>query len=304
MMRRGLLAATTIRAVLDEAAAERITAVIEIHSDVEGLIYVVDGEVYLADLADADLLQDQLAAAGLLTAEQIERHTEPGDDQAYLALALDTDTTIDEVAVARWLFDSTARWLARFEGLLGGEYEVDPYGAHPAGILASWPIATIYERVQEIGRGATAALPDMAATSRTAADPVDPVDDGAVPGAAAAPDTPPAPEPAAPAASASSSEPGSVPDPTVVPASSPQTGDTDEAADARRPADGALIVTPDTAPADMGTIVLSHAEWRVVVLAANGLSYADLVDRVGLDRSEVTGLVEGLCARGLLATIG
>lgn len=243
--------------MLEEAASERITAVIELHSAEEGLVHLVDGEVYLVDVAGAEPLQDRMVRADLLTVEQIERHTEPGDEQAYLALALDTDETIDERAIADWLLDITARTLHRFESNRQGEYEVDPYGSHPAGILASWPVDVVYDRIGRIA---------------------------AEPGSGSVPD-------------GTDDHAGRAVDDTPLPPPPPPDDDAPPAVDP-------VLVTPDTVPEALAVVELSPLEWRVVILAARGISQGDLAVRLGLDHETTGGLVEVLCQRDLLTRSG
>ena len=150
MMRRGPLADNPIEALLDAAARERISGVIELHAATEGRVFLIEGEIYFAELSTSARLGDRLMEVGLLTSEQVARHTEAGDEEPYLALALDTDPSIDDQAVGAWLFDVTAAALARFVGASEGEYELDPYGTHPVGILASWTPDEVFERMQEL----------------------------------------------------------------------------------------------------------------------------------------------------------
>lgn len=288
MMRRGTLADTSIRSVLTEAASERTTAIIELHREEEGLVYFVDGEIYLADRPDAVRLQDRLVAAGLLTAEQMERHTEPGDTDAYLALALDTDATIDERAVGDWLYELTARTLADFETMTTGEYEVDPYGSHPIGILASWPVDELYERVDQLlaapgddEPGAPTGGTDVGAT-------------GTVPAGG---------DPVSGAATDDAGVPGPGPDDDATRAVGPETESPSSPAEGP-PADGSsVLITPDTAPTDLASIELTPIEWRIVILAAQRVSQSDLVARLDVDEATAVGHIDELCRRGLLARL-
>ena len=65
-----------------------------------------------------------------------------------------------------------------------------------------------------------------------------------------------------------------------------------------------LVVTHDEPPAGVDSIELQPVEWRIVVLAAQGISLSDLAVRLGLDTDAVRELVDGLTARGLLAAVG
>ena len=150
MMRRGPLADNPIDSLLAEAASERTNGVLELHGNVDGLVYLVDGEIYLAELVGQSPLDDRLVAAGLLSEAQVREHGVPGEAGVYLARALDTDATIDEDAIDAYLLDATAATLARFIGATEGEYELDPYGAHAAGVLSSWTLGTVLERVEEL----------------------------------------------------------------------------------------------------------------------------------------------------------
>ncbi len=150
MMRRGPLADTPIDALLADAATERTNGVLELHASVDGLVYLVDGEIYLAELADQPALDERLIAAGLLTQAQVDEHGVVSDGGVHLARALDTDPTIDEDAIDAYLLDVTAATLARFVGATEGEYELDPYGAHPAGVMCSWMPDMVLGRVEEL----------------------------------------------------------------------------------------------------------------------------------------------------------
>ncbi|HET8929091.1 MAG TPA: DUF4388 domain-containing protein [Acidimicrobiales bacterium] len=341
MMRRGPLAGNPIESLLDAAADERANGVIELHSVAEGRVYLVEGEIYLADLVEQRPLEQLLLEAGLLTQAQIERHTEPGDDGPYLALALDTDATIDEHAIADWLLERTATTLARFVGVDQGEYELDPYASHSAGILASWTHREVLDRARvlrieaeeraeadrieadrldaerraEIERREAAQRADAERTeaarlqaAREAADrggvserPGGPEQSGGAEGTPGGPDV------------GSTDTVRTDPDPTD--AGGPDVADPH--ADLPPPPDApidvppvhavdaqVLIVTSDAAPDGLDVIELSPLEWRVVVLAARGMSLTDLARRLDLGQDEVAGAVAALSDRGLLATVG
>ena len=75
----------------------------------------------------------------------------PGADGLYLARALDTDLTIDEDAIDAYLLDATAATLSVYLEWDEGEFELDPYGTHPAGVLSSWKPDVVIERVRVSG---------------------------------------------------------------------------------------------------------------------------------------------------------
>ena len=52
-MRRGPLADNPIDVLLAEAARERTNGVLKLHCNVDGLVYLVDGEIYLAEALKA-----------------------------------------------------------------------------------------------------------------------------------------------------------------------------------------------------------------------------------------------------------
>jgi hypothetical protein len=322
MMRRGPLADNPIETLLDAAARERIGGVIELHGPVEGQVYLVEGDVYLADLVERPPLERRLLEAGLLTEEQIARHTEPGDESPYLALALDTDATIDEHAISDWLFDLSAATLAQFIGVGDGEYELDPYGSHPAGILASWTAAEVFERARvlqleherraeaeraeaerleaerkaEIERREAEQRADAERARATQRD-VESADDA---------------RPSTTETAAATGGGDAVADdaaPTADPTAADDTADLPPppaAAAAAHPSDESqvLIVTSDAVPDGVARIELTPIEWRVVVLAARGMSLGDLARRLDVDRDEVGAVVASLSGRGLLATVG
>ncbi|MBS1847909.1 MAG: hypothetical protein JST73_06480 [Actinobacteria bacterium] len=298
MMRRGPLADTPIDVLLAAAASERASGVIELHGDVEALVYLVEGDVYLADLVGRPPLEAQLLEAGLLTPEQIERHTEPGDDGPYLALALDTDETIDEHSIGTWLFGLTTATLARFVGVTSGEYEVDPYGLHPSGILASWPPRDIFEHITSTGAADDGSPDDDGPDDASSVLPTDEADLGAPlfdsPDTGGASEVSSGPEPVLPG---SSEPPGPEP---VFPGSSEPSGP-DPAGEVTPAADTTTrYTTIDTAPAGTDHVELNPVEWRIIVIAAQGTSLADLVARLELDETVVDRVVRTLCDRGLL----
>ena len=150
MMRRGPLADNPIETLLADAAAERINGILVIRSEVNGQIYLVDGDVYIAEVDGQPPLAERLVAAGLLTERQVEEHGVKSEEGIYLARALDTDVTIDEDAIDAYLLDISAATIARFIGSAEGEFDLDPYGAHSAGVLSSWPPATVLGRAEEL----------------------------------------------------------------------------------------------------------------------------------------------------------
>jgi len=170
MMRRGPLADNPIEALLADAARERTNGVLELHCNVDGLVYLVDGEIYLAELDGQPPLDERLVAAGLLSEAQVREHGVPGEAGVYLARALDTDATIDEDAIDAYLLDATAATLARFIGVTEGEYELDPYGAHVAGVLSSWTLDTVLVRVEELREEAARLEAERAEAERIAAE--------------------------------------------------------------------------------------------------------------------------------------
>ncbi len=268
------MATIPIEQLLTEAAAERVDGVVQIHSHRDGFIYLVEGEVYFAELTIQPPLSERLVQAGLLTPEQVARHTEPGDDDVYLALALDTDDTIDEAAIGAFLLDATVEVLGVFMDATQGEYELDPYGSHSAGVLVSWPPADVFERVRQ--RRAEVAAAEAASADASA--PRESVP-GASPESAASggdDDVIIVADPNPPGTLSGSGEPGG--------------GDT-------------RVVTRAEAPEQLGPILLEPVEWRVVVLAAPGISTAELADRMNLDTGTVRRVVATLCERGLLETV-
>jgi hypothetical protein len=170
MMRRGPLADNPIEELLADAARERTNGVLELHCNVNGLVYLVDGEIYLAELEGQPPLDERLVAAGLLSEAQVREHGVPGESGVYLARALDTDATIDEDAIDAYLLDATAATLARFIGVSDGEYELDPYGAHAAGVLSSWTLDTVLVRVEELREEAARLEAERAEAERVAAE--------------------------------------------------------------------------------------------------------------------------------------
>lgn len=330
MMRRGPLADNPIESLLEAAALERIGGMIELHSEIEGQVYLVEGEIYLADLVDGPPLERRLLEAGLLTEEQIARHTEPGDDGPYLALALDTDPTIDEHAISDWLLTLSAETIARFIGMGEGEYELDPYASHPAGILASWPAAAVFDRARAIRleyehraeaerveserleAERRAEIARREAEQRADAERAEAARRDASTRGDVVPDESPSAdggdraEAVADDGGASDAADGAPsgghsdlpPPPTVSVVPPPAAG--------ALPVDDpqVLIVTSDAAPEGQSRIELTPTEWRVVVLAARGMSLADLARRLNTDRGEIADIVAALSARGLLATVG
>lgn len=311
MMRKGPLADYPIESLLEEAADERANGVIELRTVAEGRVYLVEGEVYFADLFDQAPLEQLLLEAGLLTQEQIDRHTEPGAEGPYLALALDTDPSIDEHEIADWLLDRTAATLARFVGVREGEYELDPYATHPIGILASWRPPVVLQRSQEIRAEAEQraraerAEAERAEAARRAelerreaeqrADAERAAAQAAAGESAAEGATPVAEAPESAVAEGPPADLADLPPPPAAPTGEP----------AATPADPeVLVVTADAAPAGMDPIELSPIEWRVVVMAARGVSLEDLAKRLHMDIDEVTRVAASLSARGLLATVG
>ena len=150
MMRRGPLADYPIETLLVEAARERSNGILVFRSTIDGMVYFVDGEIYMAEVEGQAPLDERLVLAGLLTQSQVDQHGVPGDTGIYLSRALDTDVTIDEDAIDAYLLDVSAAAIARFVGLTEGEFELDPYGAHPAGVLTSWSPAEVLARVEEL----------------------------------------------------------------------------------------------------------------------------------------------------------
>lgn len=138
MMRRGPLTDYPIETLLADAATERISGVLTLRAADEATVYLVDGDVYLAEVNGQPPLEVRLVNAGLLTQEQIDEHGVPGAEGVYLARALDTDVSIDEDAIDAYLMDISAATISRFLRVEEGEFELDPYGSHPAGVMSSW----------------------------------------------------------------------------------------------------------------------------------------------------------------------
>lgn len=160
MMRRGPLAQFPIEQLLEDAGKERVTGVLEISSTLQGRIYLVEGDVYFADQPTDPPLEQRLIANGIFTQAQVDEHGQPGPGGVYLARALDTDLTIDEDLLDSYLLDVTAISVAEFLPLNSGEYELDPYGNHPAGVLTSWSPGTVLARIGELQSEAERRLRD------------------------------------------------------------------------------------------------------------------------------------------------
>jgi hypothetical protein len=147
MMRRGPLSTYSVEALLTDAARERINGVLELTGALPGRIFLVEGDIYYAERPEDPPLESRLVANGVLTQEQVDTHGVPGADGLYLARALDTDLTIDEDAIDAYLLDATAATLSVYLEWDEGEFELDPYGTHPAGVLSSWKPDVVIERV-------------------------------------------------------------------------------------------------------------------------------------------------------------
>jgi hypothetical protein len=147
MMRRGPLSTYSIEALLTDAARERINGVLELTGTLPGRIFLVEGDIYYAERPEDAPLEQRLVANGVLTQEQVDTHGVPGAEGLYLARALDTDLTIDEDAIDAYLLDATAATLSVYLEWDEGEFELDPYGTHPAGVLSSWKPDVVIERV-------------------------------------------------------------------------------------------------------------------------------------------------------------
>ena len=147
MMRRGPLSTYSVEALLTDAARERINGVLELTGALPGRIFLVEGDIYYAERPEDAPLEQRLVANGVLTQEQVDTHGVPGADGLYLARALDTDLTIDEDAIDAYLLDATAATLSVYLEWDEGEFELDPYGTHPAGVLSSWKPDVVIERV-------------------------------------------------------------------------------------------------------------------------------------------------------------
>ena len=148
MMRRGPLSTYSVESLLSDASRERINGVLELTGDLPGRIYLVEGDIYYAERPEDAPLDERLVANGVLTQEQVDTHGVPGAEGLYLARALDTDLTIDEDAIDAYLLDATAATLSIYLEWDEGEFELDPYGTHPAGVLSSWKPDVVIERVQ------------------------------------------------------------------------------------------------------------------------------------------------------------
>jgi hypothetical protein len=148
MMRRGPLSTYSVESLLSDASRERINGVLELTGDLPGRIYLVEGDIYYAERPEDPPLDERLVANGVLTQEQVDTHGVPGAEGLYLARALDTDLTIDEDAIDAYLLDATAATLSVYLEWDEGEFELDPYGTHPAGVLSSWKPDVVIERVE------------------------------------------------------------------------------------------------------------------------------------------------------------
>jgi len=147
MMRRGPLSTYSVEALLTDAARERINGVLELTGALPGRIFLVEGDIYYAERPEDLPLEQRLVANGVLTQDQVDTHGVAGADGLYLARALDTDLTIDEDAIDAYLLDATAATLSVYLEWDEGEFELDPYGTHPAGVLSSWKPDVVIERV-------------------------------------------------------------------------------------------------------------------------------------------------------------
>ncbi len=318
MMRRGPLAEYPIDKLLTTAAAERLSGVIVLRSSTAGSVFLVDGDLYLAELDGQPPLEERLVAAGLLSREQVERYSEPGEEGPYLGLALDTDSDIDESRIGEFLLDVTASALVHFAAATDGEFELDPYSTHPAGILASWPPSEVFERMRWLRDEAARLEAERAESERAESERAESeraeaeraeaeraeAERAEVERAEAERDQAgeAATEPEVPGADLTGHPPPpslDTPPPPAAPigeqAPAPRGGDLDPKM---------LVVTHDEPPAGIDSIELQPVEWRIVVLAAQGISLSDLSVRLGLDTDAVRGLVDGLTARGLLAAVG
>lgn len=332
MMRRGPLSDTPVEALLEAAAAERANGVIQLHGPTEVLVYLIEGDLYLAEPAGEPPLEQRLLAAGLLSTEQIERHTEPGDEGPYLALALDTDPSIDEDGIGNWLLDLTASTISSFIGVQEGEYELDPYGNHPAGILASWTPQEVLDRGRRLRVRAERAeakrraeeqqraeaerleAEQRAEAERLEAEQRAELDQRAELEHGSEVSTQSGDRATDEAAAEDGAHGTAIPlppagDGTVVDSAPAESDGSVAGAESpptvAEPITGnVLVVASDAVPDGVVRVGLTALEWRIVVAAARGISLNDLVRRLDVDAAVVEAAVAELAQQGLLATVG
>lgn len=336
MMRRGPLADYPIETLLADAASERISGVLTLRSAVGGSVFLVDGDVYLAEIDGQPPLDERLVSAGLLTTDQVAEHGVPSPEGVYLARALDTDVTIDEDAIDAYLKDVSAATISRFVGVDDGEFELDPYGSHPAGVLSSWAPGDLLEHAQELlaeaaRREAERLEAERAEAERAEAERVEAERVAAEQAALERAEAERAEAERLEAARAEAERreaeraqaeaQAAEQDAVVVPEAEDNPSDPETLPPPPEPTGGAIALgaVPEEDPVDLGpsvlvvvseeppdgveSIALTAQEWRVVIRAAQGDSLATIARRLGLPEDETRTIIDGLSARSLLATM-
>jgi hypothetical protein len=325
MMRRGPLSTYSVEALLTDAARERINGVLELTGALPGRIFLVEGDIYYAERPEDPPLEQRLVANGVLTQEQVDTHGVPGADGLYLARALDTDLTIDEDAIDAYLLDATAATLSVYLEWDEGEFELDPYGTHPAGVLSSWKPDVVIERVHVLRAEEAERLEaERVEAERLAAEQAEAerVEAERLAAEQAEAERVAAEEAETKAAEAAAAEAA------AVAAGADAAPHTASDADGPRPSylfdrlaaasvpladrkpgglgdltPGTVIVLPEEPPEGMDRVDLAGVEWRVIVRGGRGDTLGNIADRLDLSLETVQAVVDGLWCRGLVATV-
>ncbi len=173
--RRGeVRGADDLAGLLADVAADALTGALFFPG--HATLFLVEGEVYCAEVPGAAPLEDLLVWAGALTASEgrvLRLRRERMDQVTGMARASIGLDRPDSQAALRRLVEAAIGSLYRLDRAV---FVLDPYAVHYLNVVASWPVDVLMAAVRmgaALATGSTPAEEPASAWSAVAGDPVD-----------------------------------------------------------------------------------------------------------------------------------
>lgn len=143
MRRGGFLDTIDVADLLRDLGAEHATGTLRVDGRPEIRAYFIQGDVYYAERANEQPLDELLVAGGVITATQREQLGVSTGRGRYLGRALDVASGVDKDAIRAFVRERT---MATLEVMLRrgtGRYIMQTHEHHPAGVIESWPVGSL-----------------------------------------------------------------------------------------------------------------------------------------------------------------
>ncbi|MDY7105551.1 MAG: DUF4388 domain-containing protein [Actinomycetota bacterium] len=167
MKRAGFLDNVGVRVLLNDAGAERLSGTLRVtHEGGEMEIYLTHGEIYYAATRGEAPIEELLADAGVITAEQRDTLGVNTARGRYLGRALVGDRPgVDHQRIRSFVRGRTVEQVRRMLELRHGKFLFLAHEHHAAGVIDASPVATVLRAADQPAEDPASGLPQREPSS-------------------------------------------------------------------------------------------------------------------------------------------